>query len=190
METTISITKGWQYPRFTFGQRTERGQIIGLKYYAEGTYLAEEYGTGWRYILLPDKNREDEEHCIEDELELLTPQELRTQIQAEIDSYSRLLELLKSELRAIPITVATAKSTAENEKPSEKKQQFSISEPNLHSLIDAAQFILKEIAKHPDFLTLEYQPDLTVGDAQTALDYLQSGLEDIQKFDITSNIFP
>ncbi|MBD2615661.1 hypothetical protein H6G94_31165 [Nostoc punctiforme FACHB-252] len=65
-----------------------------------------------------------------------------------------------------------------------------MSEPNLHSLIDAAQFILKEIAKHPDFLTLEYQPDLTVGDAQTALDYLQSGLEDIQKFDITSNIFP
>ncbi|RCJ15833.1 hypothetical protein A6S26_05885 [Nostoc sp. ATCC 43529] len=59
MEPTISIPKGWQYPRFTFGQRTERGQIIGMKYYDEDTYLADEYSQGWRYILLADKNRED-----------------------------------------------------------------------------------------------------------------------------------
>ncbi|WP_199342031.1 hypothetical protein [Nostoc punctiforme] len=185
MEPTISIPKGWQYPK-----AITNSQFASRNYLTANCELRLANCFGWRYILLPDKNREDEEHCIEDELELLTLQELRTQIQAEIDSYSRLLELLKSELKAIPITVATTKSTAENETPSEKQQQFSISEPNLHSLIDAAQFILKEIAKHPDFLTLEYQPDLTVGDAQTALDYLQSGLEDIQKFDITSNIFP
>ncbi|WP_242062401.1 hypothetical protein [Nostoc punctiforme] len=48
MEPTISIPKGWQYPRFGFGGRTERGQIIGMKYYAEDTYLADEYGAGWR----------------------------------------------------------------------------------------------------------------------------------------------
>ncbi|MCC5640404.1 hypothetical protein LC593_32145 [Nostoc sp. CHAB 5844] len=187
MEPTISIPPGWQYPRFTFGQRTEHGQIIGMRYYEQDTYLADEYGEGWRYILLPDKNREDEEHRVEDELQLLTPQELKTQIETEINNNLRQIELLKSELRAIPVSVTTAKPEKQNEAPSQK--QYSISSPNLHSLIDAAKFILKEIAKHPDFLTLEYQPDLTVGDAQTALSYLQSGLEDTQRLDITSSIF-
>ncbi|MBW4564528.1 MAG: hypothetical protein KME32_26025 [Mojavia pulchra JT2-VF2] len=46
MEPTILIPKGWTYPRFTFGQRTERGQIIGMKYYAQDIYLANEYGEG------------------------------------------------------------------------------------------------------------------------------------------------
>lgn len=102
MEATISIPQGWQYPRFTFGQRTERGQIIGLKYYAEDTYFAHEYGEGWRYIVLPDNNSEDEEYHLEDALELLTPQELKAQIEAEINKRLRQVELLTHELKAIP----------------------------------------------------------------------------------------
>ncbi|RCJ17979.1 hypothetical protein A6770_33455 [Nostoc minutum NIES-26] len=58
----------------------------------------------------------------------------------------------------------------------------------MHTLVDAAKFIIKEIAKHPDYLALDYQPDLTIGDAQTALSYLQSELETNQQTDTTSNI--
>ncbi|MBD6620877.1 hypothetical protein FNW02_35385 [Komarekiella sp. 'clone 1'] len=53
--------------------------------------------------------------------------------------------------------------------------------PNLYTLVDAAKFILNEIAAHPNFVTLEYYPDLTIGDAQTALSYLKQELEDNQQ---------
>jgi hypothetical protein len=190
MEYTISIPQGWQYPQFTFGQRTQQGPIVGMKYYPAGTFLASEYGEGWRYILMPDKRYEDEEHRVEDEVKLLTPEELQTQIRAEIDHHSRQLELLKFELETIPVTVATAESAVHNETPIQLQQKSWDSPPTLQSFIDAAQLILREISKHPDFVTLEYQPDLTITDAQTALSYLQSGLEEKEKFDITANIFP
>ncbi|MFN6565299.1 MAG: hypothetical protein RMY28_036610 [Nostoc sp. ChiSLP01] len=180
MEPTISIPKGWQYPRFTFGQRTERGQIIGMKYYAKDTYLADEYGGGWRYILLADKNREDEEYCIEDELELLSPQELKTVLEAEISNNLRQVELLKHELKAVGVSVVITETTPETQSVKQTQYQSSISPPQLNNLIDAGKFILKEIAKHPDYLALEYQPDLTIGDAETALDYLEAELESNQ----------
>ncbi|MBE9053536.1 hypothetical protein IQ243_24650 [Nostocales cyanobacterium LEGE 11386] len=31
MQPTISIPQNWKYPRFTVGQRTEQGIIIGIK---------------------------------------------------------------------------------------------------------------------------------------------------------------
>ncbi|MBD2457692.1 hypothetical protein H6G80_26925 [Nostoc sp. FACHB-87] len=169
MEPTISIPPVWQYPRFGFGQRTERGQIIGMKYYAEDTYLADEYGAGWRYILLPNKNTEDDETRIEDDIKLLSPQELKTVLETEINSYLRQIQMLKHELTAVGVSVVLTEST------DEKLTQPPY--PSLHDLVDAGKFILKEIAKHPDYLTLEYQPDLTIGDADTALSYLEVELE-------------
>jgi hypothetical protein len=190
MSPAISIPKGWQCPRFTFGQRTERGLVIGMKYYSEDTFMADEYGEGWRYILLPNKNTEYEEHRIENELELLTPQELKTQIETEINSHLRQIELLKHECKAISVDVITVNSTVKTEPVSQIQEQISISLPDLHTFVDAAKFILKEIAKHPDYLALDYQSDLTISDAETALSYLQSELESNQKLDTTSDIYP
>ncbi|MBD2505572.1 hypothetical protein [Anabaena azotica] len=191
MEATISIPQHWKHPLYTFGQRTEYGVVIGMKYYAPDTYLGSEYGAGWRYVMLPDKNQEDEEHRVENEIRLLTSEELKAQLLSEIDYYSRQLEHLNSELGAIPVTViVTAQQGEQAEMPTQPQKKSWDSPPTLQSFIDAAQLILREIAKHPDYQALDYQPDLTLGDAQTALSYLQSGLEDSQKFDITSNIFP
>lgn len=108
MEPTISIPQGWQYPRFTFGQRTEQGVIIGIKYYPSDSFLAHEYDEGWRYVVLPEKNCEEEHHHLEDELKLLTPQELRAEIEAEITKHLHQAELLTYELKAIPGGVANA----------------------------------------------------------------------------------
>ncbi|MBW4565909.1 MAG: hypothetical protein KME32_33480 [Mojavia pulchra JT2-VF2] len=177
MEPTVSIPPGWQYPRFGFGQRTERGQIIGLKYYAEDTYLAEEYGAGWRYILLPNKNTEDDETRIENDIKLLSVQELKTFLEAQISNHLRQVALLKHELKAAGLSIEINHSTAQTQPVSQKQEQFSVSLPNLHTFVDAAKFILNEIARHPDYLTLNYQPDLTIGDAETALSYLELELE-------------
>ncbi|MCC5640469.1 hypothetical protein LC593_32505 [Nostoc sp. CHAB 5844] len=176
MEPTIAIPPVWQYPRFSFGQRTERGQIIGLKYYAEDTYLADEYGAGWRYILLPNKNTEDDETRIEDDIKLLSPQELKTVLETEINSYLRQIQMLKHELNAVGVSVVATNYTVE--KTTQQPQEPPL--PSLHDLVDAGKFILKEIAKHPDYLTLGYQPDLTIGDADTALSYLELELEPSQ----------
>ncbi|MFN6572505.1 hypothetical protein [Dendronalium sp. ChiSLP03b] len=190
MKPTISIPKGWQYPLFAFGQRTERGAIIGLKYYASDTYLADEYGAGWRYILLANKHTEDEEHRAEDEIRLLTPQELKTQIQTQISNHLHQIQSLKQELDAIPASVVIPRSSAETKLQDQTQQSYSLPCPPLLKLVDAAKFILKEIAKHPDYLALDYQPDLTVGDAQTALSYLQSELELNQNSNAASNVPP
>ncbi|MBD2468827.1 hypothetical protein [Nostoc sp. FACHB-145] len=179
MEPTISIPPRWKYPRFTFGQRTECGQIIGLKYYAEDTYLAGEYGEGWRYDLLLDKNHEDEKTQLEDEIKLLSPQELKTVLEAEISNHLRQVQLLKHELNAVGVSVVLTEST------DEKLTQPPY--PSLHNLVDAGKFILKEIAKHPDYLTLGYQPDLTIGDADTALSYLELELEPNQNFVVSGD---
>ncbi|MCC5669583.1 hypothetical protein LC653_38640 [Nostoc sp. CHAB 5784] len=56
MQPTISIPQHWDYPRFALEQRTKDGIILGLHYYPNGTELAEQFGDGWRYVLMPNKN--------------------------------------------------------------------------------------------------------------------------------------
>jgi len=173
MEQTISIPPGWQYPLFGFGGRTQLGVIIGMKYYAEDTYLGNEYGVGWHYIMLANKNGEDEEHRTEDHIKLLSPQELKTTLEAEIQNHQRQIQSLKHQLDAIPAIVVTVNSTVEEtiEQPQEARY------PSLRDLVNGAKFLIQEIAKHPDYLTLGYQPDLTIGDAETALSYLEVEIE-------------
>lgn len=113
MEPVISIPKHWRYPRYTFGQRSEHGEIIGMKYYAPDTYLASQYGEGWRYIMLPHRNMEEEIHHLEARVHSLTPDQLNEQLQAEIDYYSRQLGHIKSLLIAIPANVAATGSNAD-----------------------------------------------------------------------------
>ncbi|BBD62939.1 hypothetical protein NIES2109_57890 (plasmid) [Nostoc sp. HK-01] len=173
MQQTLSIPQDWQYPRFSFGGRTQLGVIIGMKYYAEDTYLGNEYGVGWHYIMLADKNGEDEEHRTEEHIKLLSAQELKTMLEAEIQNYQRQIQSLKHQLESIPAIVVTANST--DEKHIQQPQEACY--PFLHDLVNGAKFLIREIANHPEYLTLEYQPDLTVGDAETALSYLELELE-------------
>ncbi|MBD2452274.1 hypothetical protein H6G76_35275 [Nostoc sp. FACHB-152] len=58
--------------------------------------------------------------------------------------------------------------------------------PHLLLLVESAQYLISQIEKHPDYQALDYQPDLTVGDAQTALSYLKCELEANQQPAIVS----
>ena len=103
MQATITIPQGWNYPRLTFGTRTQQGQIVGLKYYPFDTCLGKEFGEGWRYILLSDNQSDEEIHRTEDEISPLNPQELRQHLEAEIAKRLKEITLLTQELQAIPI---------------------------------------------------------------------------------------
>ncbi|WP_341531405.1 hypothetical protein WKK05_37475 (plasmid) [Nostoc sp. UHCC 0302] len=51
---------------------------------------------------MPDNNSKNEQHHTENQLRLLTPQELKTLLEAEIKKRLYQIELLTYELKAIP----------------------------------------------------------------------------------------
>ncbi|MHC5747684.1 MAG: hypothetical protein ACYTXT_38565 [Nostoc sp.] len=101
MRPTISIPQHWGYPRFALDQRTEQGIILGLYYYPSGTELAEQFDDGWRYVLMPNKNSDEISYLQENQIQLLSPQELFTQITAEIEFYQRQISILQQQLAVV-----------------------------------------------------------------------------------------
>ena len=101
MQPTISIPQHWGYPRFALDQRTKYGIILGFYYYPNGTELAEQIGNGWRYALMPNKNSDELFHFQESQIKPLSPQELFSEITAEIELYQSQIAILQQQLAAI-----------------------------------------------------------------------------------------
>ncbi|AVH64061.1 hypothetical protein CDG77_33880 [Nostoc sp. 'Peltigera membranacea cyanobiont' 213] len=101
MQPTISIPQHWDYPRFALEQRTEQGIILGLYYYPSGTELAEQFDDGWRYVLMPNKNSDEISYLQENQIQPISPQELFTQITAEIEFYQRRISILQQQLAVV-----------------------------------------------------------------------------------------
>ncbi|QHG20231.1 hypothetical protein [Nostoc sp. ATCC 53789] len=98
MQPIISIPQHWGYPRFALEQRTEQGTILGLYYYPSGTELAEQFDDGWRYALMPNKNSDEISYLKEDQIKPLTPEELFSEITAEIKFYQQQITILQQQL--------------------------------------------------------------------------------------------
>ncbi|WP_375495221.1 hypothetical protein [uncultured Nostoc sp.] len=101
MRPTISIPQHWGYPRFALDQRTQQGTILGLYYYPSGTELAEQFDEGWRYVLMSNKNSDEISYLQENQIQPLSPQELFTQITAEIEFYQSQIAILQQQLVVI-----------------------------------------------------------------------------------------
>ncbi|MCC5668512.1 hypothetical protein LC653_32860 [Nostoc sp. CHAB 5784] len=101
MQPTISIPQHWGYPHFALEQRTKGGIILGLEYYPDGTELAEQFGDGWRYALMPNKNSDELFHFQENQIQPLSPEELFNQITAEIDFYQQQISILNRQLTVL-----------------------------------------------------------------------------------------
>ncbi len=56
---------------------------------------------GWRYVLMPNKNSDEISYLQENQIQPLSPQELFTQITAEIEFYQRQISILQQQLAAI-----------------------------------------------------------------------------------------
>lgn len=101
MQPTISIPKHWEYPRFTLDQRTQDGIILGFYYYPSDTELAEQFGDGWRYALMPNKNSDELFHFQESQIKPLSLQELFSEITAEIELYQQQISILQQQLAVV-----------------------------------------------------------------------------------------
>ncbi|MBD2468801.1 hypothetical protein [Nostoc sp. FACHB-145] len=113
MQVTITIPRGWGYPRFTFGQRTKQGIVVGIEFVPSDSLIAKESGAGWQYGLLPDKNSKDIIYLPEDEIQQLSPQESEEEILTEIDKHLNQVAMLQAQL-GIPLEI---KTPFENIKP-------------------------------------------------------------------------
>lgn len=98
---TIRLPGNWERPKYHLGQQVKQGKIIGLEYRPEGSRAAYQYGSEWRYTVMPHEldDAEDVTYCHESEIEPLTDEELREQIQAEIDFHQNKVATLQAQLR-------------------------------------------------------------------------------------------
>ncbi|MBD2492315.1 hypothetical protein [Aulosira sp. FACHB-615] len=101
MQPTINIPQNWDYPRFTFGDRTQQGIILGMEYYLPNTPLAHEYGHGWRYAVMPDDGCDEIRYYFDDQLQTLSIAEVQQKLQAEIDEHQQQIKALQQQLVAI-----------------------------------------------------------------------------------------
>jgi hypothetical protein len=101
MQPTISIPQHWDYPRFALEQRTQQGIILGLHYYPNGTELAEQFGEGWHYALMPHKNSDELFHFQENQIQPLSPEELLHPITTEIEFYQQQISILQQQLAVV-----------------------------------------------------------------------------------------
>ncbi|MBD2249167.1 hypothetical protein [Nostoc sp. FACHB-888] len=101
MQPTISIPQHWGYPRFALEQRTNQGIILGLYYYPNGTELANEFDEGWRYVLMPNKNSDEISYLQENQIQPLSPEELFSEITAEIEFYQQQIAILQQQLAVV-----------------------------------------------------------------------------------------
>ncbi|MBG1258266.1 hypothetical protein [Nostoc commune] len=101
MKPTIAIPRHWGYPRFALDQRTQQGLILGLYHYPSGTELAEQFGDGWRYALMPNKNSDEISYLQENQIQPLSPQELFSEITAEIEFYQQQIVILQQQLAVV-----------------------------------------------------------------------------------------
>ncbi|HEY9801297.1 MAG TPA: hypothetical protein V6D25_13135 [Leptolyngbyaceae cyanobacterium] len=98
MQITITIPRGWGYPKFTFGQRTKQGMVVGIEFIPSDSLIGKEDGAGWQYGLLPDKNSKDIEYLSESEIEPLSVKESEEQILNEIDAHLNEVAILQAQL--------------------------------------------------------------------------------------------
>lgn len=98
MQVTITIPRGWGYPKYTFGQRTKQGIVVGIEFIPADSAIAHEGGAGWQYGLLRDKKSKDIEYLAENEIEPLSAKESEQEILNEIDAHLNEVAILQAQL--------------------------------------------------------------------------------------------
>jgi hypothetical protein len=105
METSkvVTIPNYWTSPKYSLGQRTKQGVIVGIQYYPPNNLLAESRDGSWQYTVQVSTNRKDKEveDLQEHEVQTFPTQELHRLLTAEIEAYQRKIAVLMQELAEI-----------------------------------------------------------------------------------------
>lgn len=97
----VAIPNHWITPKYSLGQRTKQGVIVGIQYYPSNNPLTGKGNESWRYAVVSQNDFLEVSHLEEQKIQPLTPLELRTQLEAEIERYQREILILKQELMQV-----------------------------------------------------------------------------------------
>ncbi|MBD2510117.1 hypothetical protein H6G91_22940 [Nostoc muscorum FACHB-395] len=100
MQPTITLPRGYGIPRFYVGQRTQQGKVISIEVLPHDSVLAENCGSGYRYLVMTSRHTEEIKYLESDQITPLSPSEVEAEILEEVDYYLTQLVLLQSELKA------------------------------------------------------------------------------------------
>ncbi len=103
METSkiITIPNHWTSPKYSLGQRTKQGIIVGVQYYLFENLLAPERDGSWRYAVLVSSEDEQVDYIPECQIRLLSSPELRLEMESEIDFCQRKIRNLQQQLEML-----------------------------------------------------------------------------------------
>lgn len=96
----------WPLPKYSLGQPTTKGTIVGIQYYLVDNFLAD-FGNGyWRYAVLDKNDYSEIMHLSEQEIQPLTLQEVKAQVHAEIETHRQRISILQATLQSLTINAA------------------------------------------------------------------------------------
>lgn len=103
METSkvVTIPNYWTSPKYSFGRRTKQGVIVGIQYYPPNNLLTGLCNESWRYAVIDKNDFSEVSHLEEEKIHPLTPIELRTELEAEIEAHQTKIVILKQQLETI-----------------------------------------------------------------------------------------
>ncbi len=95
----MKIPESWTQPKYGLGQRTKQGMIIGFFHCPDYTTMSYKLDYKWHYSVIehPLDSYDKVLYYDESEIEPLPQEELRAQIQQEIDFHTTRLEILTKE---------------------------------------------------------------------------------------------
>lgn len=96
----MAIPKHWNQPKYLLGQRTTQGMIVGIQYCLFENLLTPEREGLWRYAVLVSIEDEQIQYVDEASIQLPSPQELRLEVEAELEFYQRKIQNLQQQLEA------------------------------------------------------------------------------------------
>ncbi len=100
METpkVVNIPNHWTSPKYSLGQRTKQGVIVGIQYYPPNHLLTGLCDESWHYAVLDKNDFSEVSHLEEQKIHPLTPLELRTELQAEMEMHQREILMIQQQL--------------------------------------------------------------------------------------------
>lgn len=95
---SIQIPAHWNQPKYSLGQRTKQGIIVGVQYCLFENLIAPERDGFWRYAILVSTEDEQVEYISEPGIKLPSAGELRREVETELDFYQRKIQNLQQQL--------------------------------------------------------------------------------------------
>ena len=97
----VTIPNHWTSPKYSLGQRTKQGMIVGVQYCLFENLVVPERDGLWRYAVLVSTEDEQVEYISESGVQLPLEKELRLEIEGEIDFCQRKIENLMQQLETV-----------------------------------------------------------------------------------------